>query len=81
MGNADNHNEADGNLLYDMDGNLVEVKHVNGLIHLYAWNITEDSRGRPYETRADTIELTPIKTIDLARRLLDAATDSKEDRL
>ena len=74
MSNTDEQSKPDDKWLFDMNGNLVEVKTVGGQILLYAWNITEDSVGRPYETHTDTMELTPRQAIEVARRLLLAAT-------
>jgi hypothetical protein len=75
MSNTNENINADNKWLYDMNGNLVEVKTVGGQIHLYAWTITEDSMGRPYETHTDTMELTPRQAIEVARRLFFAATE------
>jgi hypothetical protein len=81
MSNTNEQSKPDDKWLFDMNGNLVEVKTVGGQILLYAWTITEDSVGRPYETHTDTMELTARQAIEIARRLLNAATDSKEDHL
>lgn len=77
MSNADeNDPKQDGDTwLFDMDGHVVEVSSSGGAIRLFAWKITEDSYGRPYQTSADSLELTPRKAIELARRLLLAATE------
>ena len=74
MSNTNEQSKPDDKWLFDMDGNVVEVSSSGGTIRLFAWQITEDSRGRPYQTSADSIELTPRKAIELARRLLLAAT-------
>ena len=74
MSDTDENSGDDKKWLFDMNGNLVEVKTVGGQILLYAWNITEDSVGRPYETHTDTMELTARQAIEVARRLFMAAT-------
>ena len=61
--------------LHDVDGHVIEVEQAGSTIQLFGWTITEDSRGKPYETRADTLHLTRRQAIELARRLFIAATE------
>ena len=75
MSNTNEQSKPDDKWLFDMDGHVVEVSSSGGTIRLFAWKITEDSRGRPYQTSADSLELTPRKAIELARRLLLAAAE------
>ncbi len=72
--NADN-DQTPTESFYDMNGSVVEINNTKGLVQLWAWRITEDSRGRLYQTSAHTVDLTPRKAIELARRLFIAATE------
>ena len=57
----------------DMDGNVIEFLPADGVMSIFAWTVTEDSQGRPYQTSPDTLNLTPDQAIEFARRLLNAA--------
>lgn len=72
--NADN-DQTPNDSFYDMNGSVVEINNNKGSVQLWAWRITEDSRGRLHQTSADTVDLTPRKAIELARRLFIAATE------
>ncbi|MCE9516000.1 MAG: hypothetical protein K8R24_08735 [Mycobacterium sp.] len=74
-------NQDDPRWMFDMDNNVIEVSSSSGMIRIFAWKVTEDSLGRPYQDDAGTLELSPRKAIELARRLLNAATVSKDDHL
>lgn len=79
---ADNNKSHDGpDWMFDMDRNVIEVSSVDGAIRLFAWKVIEDSRGNPCQVSVDTLNLTPGQAIEIARRLLNAATDSKEGHL
>ena len=71
----DHKNQDELRWMYDMDDNVIEVSSSPGMIRLFAWKAGEDSLGRPYQGSADTLQLSPRKAIELARRLLLAATD------
>lgn len=58
----------------DMDGNVIEFLRADGVISIFAWTVTEDSQGRPYQASPDILNLTPDQAIEFARRLLNAAT-------
>lgn len=77
MSNTDAYDKykTDSTSMFDLDGNKIEVERSLGVIRVYGWTITEDSRGQPYETCADTLNLTPRQGIELARRLFIAATE------
>lgn len=73
--NAKNDKKQDeSRWMNDMDGNVIEFLPADGVISIFAWTVTEDSRGRPYQTSPDTLNLTPDQAIEFARRLLNAAT-------
>ena len=78
---SNNKREADENWMFDVDRNVVEISASGGIIQFFAWKVTEDSRGNPHQDSVDTLNLTPGQAIEIARRLLNAATDSKEDHL
>ena len=73
--NPENDKDQDeSRCMTDMDGSVIEFLPADGVIRLFAWTVTEDSQGRPFQTSPDTLNLTPDQAIELARRLLNAAT-------
>ena len=81
MTNTNEQDKFEEHWFYDMNRAVVEVKNNEGFIRIFAWIVTEDSIGRPYQTTADTVDLTPRQAIELARRLLNAVNESKEGHL
>lgn len=63
--------------LIDTQGATVEIDVTTEQpfcdIRLFAWRVTEDTTGRPYERYTDIMHLTPEQAVELARRLLNAA--------
>lgn len=69
----DDKKQNESRSMNDMDGNVIEFLPAGGVIRIFSWTVTEDSRGRPYQTSPDTLNLTPEQAIEFARRLLNAA--------
>lgn len=61
--------------LYDVDGNCIDIEPAGPTIGLSGWHLVEDSQGKPYQRYADKLYLTRRQAIELARRLLIAATE------
>ena len=71
----DDKKQNESRWMNDMDGNVIEFLPADGVISIFAWTVTEDSRGRPHQDSVDTLNLTPDQAIEFARRLLSAATE------
>jgi hypothetical protein len=66
---------GEANEIYDMFGNVIEISTACGIVSLSLWKVSEDSQGWPCQGGAtDPLRLPSHKAIELARRLLNAAT-------